>query len=95
MWGTRNTQEIGDVGHPAFFWGKERCFNAVYGTTRFVPETKTFSAGSFGDYYFCGSSNTIREPPLPFPVRLCDNLEGFVTQSCRNLEVFLFCSLLF
>jgi hypothetical protein len=48
-----------------------------------------------GAYCFCGASKVIGEPPLPFPVRLCDNLEGFVTLSCRNLEAFLFCSLLF
>jgi hypothetical protein len=32
---------------------------------------------------------------LPFRVRLCDNLEGLVTFSCRNLEVFLSSLLLF
>jgi hypothetical protein len=31
--------------------------------------------------------------PLPLAVRLCDNREGFVTLSCRNLEAFLFSSL--
>jgi hypothetical protein len=40
-------------------------------------------------------SDVIAEPPLPFPVRLCDNLKGFVTLSCRNLEASLFCSRLF
>jgi hypothetical protein len=32
---------------------------------------------------------------LPFGIRLCDNREGLVTFSCRNLEVFLSSSLLF
>jgi hypothetical protein len=44
---------------------------------------------------FCGSSNVMAKPPLPFPFRLCDNLKGFVTLSCRNLEASLFCSRLF
>ena len=30
---------------------------------------------------------------LPLAVCLCDNREGFVTLSCRNLEAFLFSSL--
>jgi hypothetical protein len=38
---------------------------------------------------------SICEPILPIPIHLCDNLEGFVTLSCRNLEVSLSSLLLF
>src|ERR1700761_8759937 len=52
-------------------------------------------ANSLGTAASVGRPSLRGEPAVPVPGRLCDNLEEFVTLSCRNLEAFLFCSLLF
>jgi hypothetical protein len=52
-----------DMGHPAFFGGKEKCFKAVYGTTRFVPDTKTFSRKLFTGAPLGTTTSVARQTP--------------------------------